>query len=47
MFLSFFVAAGKLNTFKLKDKDTITTRVAYLKLCQRPYSYGNDSLVVL
>ena len=45
--LSFFVAAGKLNRFKLKNTDIITTCAVYLKLCQRPQSSANDGLVVL
>ena len=36
MLLSFFVAAGKLNTFKLKNKDTMTTCAVFLKLPQKP-----------
>ena len=45
--LSFFVAAGKLNTFKLKNKDLITKCAVYLKLSQRPQSSTNYCLVLL
>ena len=43
--VSFFVAAGKLNT--QIHIDTITTRAANVKLCQRPQGSANDGLVVL
>ena len=46
-FVKFFVATGKLNRFKLKNKDTITMCAVHLKLCQKPQSKANDSLVVL
>ena len=42
--LSFFVASGKLNTFRLKNKDTIITGAVFLKLCQRPLSSVNEGL---
>ena len=46
-FVKLFVAAGKLNTFKLKNKDIITKCAVYLKLCQRPQSSTNYCLVLL
>ena len=45
--MKLFVAAGKLSTFKLINKDKITTCAAYLKLCLRAQSSTNDGLVVL
>ena len=43
--LSFFVAAGKLNT--QIHRDTITACAANLKLCQMPQSSVYDGLVLL